>query len=234
MASGRSSPRRRPKTERRVDLRAAVLVPVLAVVAVVAAPSAFSQEDSEDAQGSELLDRFLDEVGTLTADFEQIVASANDVETQTGRLALERPSRFRWHYEEPFEQLIVADGKNLWMLDVDLEQATVTPLDDSVASSPAMLLGGDRAVREGFTVVDDYQADGLSWLRLEPQIEGTDFESVLLGFDGLTPRRLEFVNGLGQVTTITLSDVELNVELDDDLFRFDRPRGVNVLGTPAR
>ncbi|HEX6992880.1 MAG TPA: outer membrane lipoprotein chaperone LolA [Gammaproteobacteria bacterium] len=229
MASGRFSLRRRPKTER--HLRAA---PLLAAFALVVADSAFPQQETDAPTGSALLDRFLDEVTTLTADFVQTLETGDDVETQTGRLALERPSRFRWQYEEPYEQLIVADGKNLWTLDVELEQATVMPLDDKVASTPAMLLGGDRAVREGFTVVDEFQEDGLSWVKLEPQIEGTDFESVLLGFDGLAPRRLEFANSLGHVTTITLTDVELNVDLDDDLFRFDRPRGVDLIGTPAR
>lgn len=228
MASGRSLLRRRRRTDRRLHAACA-----LAAFAFIAAP-AFPQQESDSAKGSALLDRFLDEVTTLTADFVQTVQTGADVETQTGRLALERPSRFRWHYEQPFEQLIVADGKNLWTLDVELEQATVTPLDDSVASTPAMLLGGDRAVREGFTVVDEFQAEGLTWLHLEPQIEGTDFESVLLGFDGLAPRRLEFTNSLGHVTSIALSDVELNVDLDDDLFRFVRPRGVDLIGTPAR
>jgi len=223
-------PRRRRRTERRAPPAA----PFLAAFALVVAQPSVSQETADGTDGSALLDRFLDEVTTLTADFEQRVESGNDVETQTGRLALERPSRFRWHYEEPFEQLIVADGKNLWTLDVELEQATVTPLDDADASTPAMLLGGDRAVREGFTVVDRYRRDGLEWLRLEPQVETADVEWVLLGFDGLAPRRIEFVNGLGQVTTIALSNIELNPELDDDLFRFDPPRGVDLIGRPAR
>lgn len=230
MASGRSLRRRPPKTERHAALRAA---PILAAFAFVAAQPAVSQEGGDGTDGN-LLERFLDEVATLTAEFEQRVDSGIDVETQTGRLALERPSRFRWHYEEPFEQLIVADGKNLWTLDVELEQATVTPLDDTVASTPAMLLGGDRAVREGFTVVDEYRDEGLDWLRLEPRVETADVEWVLLGFDGLAPRRIEFVNGLGQVTAIALSDIELNVELDDGLFRFDLPRGVDLIGRPAR
>lgn len=228
MASGRSLLRPRRRTEPGV---ARPTVPILAAFALVFAVSAASQEE---ARSGILLDRFLDEVTTLRADFEQRVALDDDVETQSGWLALERPSRFRWHYEEPFEQLIVADGKNLWIHDVELEQASVTPLDDAVASTPAMLLSGDDAVREGFTVVDEYDDGTLSWLRLEPNVAGSEVQSVLLGFDDLVPRRLEFVNGLGQVTAIVLSNVEINVELDDGLFRFDRPRGVDLIGRPAR
>jgi len=201
------------------------------------APETDVATQSGDASASStLLDRFLDEITTLEAHFEQELWTADDqlLDRQSGSLALERPSRFRWHYVEPFEQLVVADGKNLWMHDVELDTVTVTPLDDTVASSPAMLLSGDRAVRDGFAVVDEFRSDGLSWLRLEPELEGTDFRSVLLGFDDLTPRRLELVDGLGQITRITLSDVELNAELDDRLFLFNPPRGVDVIGNPAR
>lgn len=181
------------------------------------------------------LDRFLDEVTTLEADFEQEVYTAQGqlAERQSGTFALERPSRFRWYYEEPAEQLIVADGKNLWIYDVEIETVTVTPLDDA-ASTPAMLLSGDRAVREGFSIVEELQQDGLFLVRLEPEIEGADFRSVLIGFDGVMPRRLEIVDTLGYTTRIALFDVELNGTLDADAFRFEPPRGVDVIGTAAR
>ena len=188
------------------------------------------------AHPSDLLDRFLDQVTTLEARFEQELWTADGrlLDRQSGSLALARPSKFRWHYVEPFEQLVVADGKNIWMHDVELETVTVTPLDESIASSPAMLLSGDRAVRDGFSVVEEFRSEGLSWVRLEPELEGTDFRSVLLGFDDLTPRRLELVDGLGQTTQVTLTDVELNARLDDRVFRFNPPRGADVIGTPAR
>lgn len=236
MASGRSSCLRRLAIER-VAARASLAL----LFAVLAVPlSAVSQADDADESvavlGSTVLDRFLDEVDTLEARFEQELFSADGrlAERQSGTLVLERPSRFRWHYSEPFEQLVVADGKNVWVHDVELEQVTVTPLDDSAAASPAMLLGGDRAVRESFTVVDEIADGELRSVLLEPKLEGTDFRSVLIAFDGLIPRRLQLVDGLGQVTSIELFDVELNGEVDRELFRFDPPRGADVIGKPAR
>lgn len=234
MASGRFWPRRRPPIERRGS-RLPVTIPAFGALAVgVLAMASVAAQTPPAAPSSDLLDRFLDEITTLTAEFEQELVLGDEREIELGSLAFERPSKFRWHYEQPFERLVVADGKNLWILDVELEQATVTPLADHAGSSPAMLLSGDRAIRDGFTVVDEFEAEGLAWLRLEPEIEAADFRAVLLGFDGLTPRRLELVDGLGQTTRITLSDVEVNVRLDDGLFRFRRPRGVDVIGTPAR
>lgn len=179
------------------------------------------------------LETFLDHLHTLKADFHQEVWSDKErIESASGELALERPNRFRWHYREPIEQLIVADGKRLWMYDVELEQVTVTPLDDPATSSPALLLAGDQSVRDSFTIVESFTRDGIEWVRLEPKLPETDFRSVLIGFrDGL-PVRLEMVDGLDQLTRIDLDKVELNPTLDAALFDFTPPRGVDVIGDP--
>src|SRR5690606_39514238 len=112
MASGRSSCLRRLAIE-----RAAARASLALLSAVLAVPlPAVSQDGAEQSVavlGSTVLDRFLDEVDTLEARFEQELFSADGrlAERQSGTLVLERPSRFRWHYSEPFEQLVVADGK---------------------------------------------------------------------------------------------------------------------------
>jgi len=194
-----------------------------------------AEAGAEHEGGAEALDAFLDEVTVLQADFVQETRSADGslLETSSGTLSLRRPSRFRWHESQPYELLVVADGENLWIYDVELEQATVAPLDENVASSPAMLLSGDRAVRDGFSVVDRFTRDGLEWVQLVPKLEGTDFRLVVIGFEGTSPRRLELVNSLNQITLIELSNVAVNPELDDEVFEFDPPRGVDVIGTPG-
>jgi outer membrane lipoprotein carrier protein len=230
MALGRFSRRRLRAIERSRVLAVAFVLVLAASDAAVA-----QGERAATLTGVELLDRFLDEVATLEAGFEQELSTADGrlIELQSGSLALLRPSRFRWHYLEPFEQLVIADGKNLWIYDIELEQITVTPLDDTVTSSPAMLLSGDHAVRDGFTAVEGFSADGLQFVRLEPEIDGTDFRSVLIGFHDVEPRRLELVDGLGQTTRIELFDVRLNGELEESAFRFEPPEGADVIGTPA-
>src|SRR5690606_23940389 len=158
--------------------------------------------------------------------------SADDelIETSSGSVALERPNRFRWEYESPYEQLIVADGERVWIYDVELEQVTVSPIDAGANASPALLLSGDEAVRDSFAVVATYTADGIDWVELEPELPGADFVSVTIGFDGGTPRLIELVDGLNQITRIELSEVELGAKLPAELFRFEPPSGVDVLG----
>jgi outer membrane lipoprotein carrier protein len=125
---------------------------------------------------------------------------------------------------------VVADGEHLWMYDVELAQVTVAPLDETVGSSPAMLLSGDRSVREGFDVVQTYTEDGLEWVKLAPKTAGTDFTSVLIGFSGSAPQKLELVDGLNQVTRIEFANVKVNADLADAVFEFTPPAGVDVIG----
>ena len=150
--------------------------------------------DSPDGTtGEEHLQSFLDDVQTLQAEFYQELWGADEelVEIATGSLSLRRPNHFLWSYQSPIEQLILADGESLWIYDVELAQATVTPLSDIIEATPAMLLSGDQAVRDGFEALESFAADGLSWVRLAPRIPGSDFRSVLIGFQDEQLARLE-------------------------------------------
>ena len=183
------------------------------------------------AVGFERLETFLDEVRSLTATFKQELWTENEklLQTDTGTLSLKRPNRFRWSYDAPAELVIVADGAKLWIYDKELAEVTVTPFDDSVGASPAVLLSGDRNVREDFDVVRSYTLDELDWIELEPKA-ASDFSSISIGFRGNEPRRIELVDGLGQITRVVLDDLAVNPEIADDVFHLDVPSGVDVNG----
>ncbi len=202
------------------------VVPLL----LAAAPTASAQAP---AQNAEPLDAFLDGVQSLTADFTQEIwadsAADGPSERASGTLALKRPNRFRWTYAKP-ETTVVADGTKLWIYDVELEQVTVAPFDASVGTSPAMLLSGDRSVREEFDIERRYALEGLDWVKLVPKAAGSDFKSVQIGFMGREPRRLELVDGLNQVTRIELENLVINPELPAETFELDVPPGVDVVG----
>lgn len=205
---------------------------VLASCAAAHNAAAQPAESRTAEQGLATLEAFLNEVQSLTADFKQELWTADQrlLQTETGTLSLKRPNRFRWTYVEPTELVVVANGKQLWIYDVELAQVTVSPFDDTVGASPAMLLSGGRDVREDFEVVQTYTAEALDWVKLEPRAGGSDFVSVLIGFSGTSPRRLELVDGLNQVTRIELDNLDVNRDLADDLFELDVPPGVDVIG----
>jgi outer membrane lipoprotein carrier protein len=194
-------------------------------------PAAAQSERAAAPSGFTALEAFLDGVQSLTADFKQEVWSAEQelLRSDRGSLELKRPNRFRWTYLEPTKLIVVADGSRLSIYDVDLKQVTVAPFDESVGASPATLLSGDRNVREQFEVVATYQAEGLDWVKLEP-LASSDFTSVLIGFKGAAPQRLELVDGLNEVTRVELDNLEINPQLGDEVFELDLPADVDVIG----
>lgn len=187
------------------------------------------------ADGDSLVrvEAWLKSVKTLSADFVQVVRNRDGQISSrvTGTLSLSRPDRFRWDYRDPYVQVIVADGRKLWLYDADLEQVTVRPLEAGLGSTPAMLLSGAGSVGESFSAGPVERDGDWTWCRLVPRQHGSDFESVSLGFNdrgGLVAMQL--LDKLGQSTELNFSDVAVNQKLDPALFRFSPPKGADVIG----
>src|SRR5947208_437148 len=51
------------------------------------------------------------------------------VERGSGSFTFARPGKFRWVYDKPHPQTLVADGQKLWIYDPDLQQVTVKRMD---------------------------------------------------------------------------------------------------------
>jgi outer membrane lipoprotein carrier protein len=204
-----------------VLLTVALMLPALPAVAAA------------DGDSLVRVEAWLKSVHTLSADFVQVVRNRDGQISSraTGTLSLSRPDRFRWDYRDPYVQVIVADGRKLWLYDADLEQVTVRPLEAGLGSTPAMLLSGAGSVGESFSAGPVERDGDWTWCRLVPRQHGSDFESVSLGFNdhgGLVAMQL--LDKLGQSTELNFSNVVLNQTLDPALFRFTPPKGADVIG----
>ena len=214
---------------------ALAVLPPLALSAQQATATPRPAKASNAASAAEL-ERYLAGLKSFEAQFRQTLHDSRGrvTEQADGRLYLEKPGRFRWEYREPNEQLIVSDGKNLWLFDVELEQVTVKPLDASLAMTPALLLAGQASVGESFTIEAAPAAGGMKWFALTPRRQDTDFTRLRLGFAGKDLRAMELEDKLQQRTLIVFSAVKRNPRLGSTLFAFVPPQGVDVIGTPQR
>ena len=207
------------------------LVAWLAVVlACLVAPAAPAQQTADAVARVE---SYLGSLKTLSASFSQVVRNREGqvVDRASGRLSLWRPDRFRWDYEQPYLQTIVADGKRLWLYDSDLEQVTVRALEQGLGSTPAMLLSGAGKVGDAFAAVAVERLGEWTWCRLRPRDEATDFEQVSLAFDARGElAAMELRDKLGQATVIEFGVVRRNPALDASLFNFEPPPGVDEIG----
>jgi len=188
----------------------------------------------EQSDGQALIEDFLNNITTISGRFEQQLVDADDVviETSTGTLDVRRPGQFRWSYHSPYQQLMVADGLNIWSYDVDLEQVTVKAQDAALGSTPAILLGGSSEVLDDFNYVGSFADRGTVWIRLRPKDTDNGFSMVELGFTDDKLSRMLFVDNLEQTTIVALFDVEFNEQIDDVQFAFTPPAGVDVVGKP--
>ncbi len=151
-------------------------------------------------------------------------------EDSRGSLALAVPRQFRWEYEEPFPQLIVADGNKVWIFDPDLEQVQVRPQGIEERQSPLMALVDPAELDRQFTVTDGGQSDGLAWVDLAPRGDDPPFSGARLGFSDDTLVRMDMTDSLGQRTEIRFSGWQRNPAFDAASFRFVPPPGVDVIG----
>ena len=185
------------------------------------------------------LNAFFGSKGALRADFVQRVQGATFSQPKESRgiLMMQRPGKFRWDYRAPFPQLILADGKRLWIYDQDLEQVVVKPLNAALGDTPALLLSGgnssDSTLEQQFFITElDESRDGLYWVQLLPKATESNFQEMRLGFGEKHISKMELVDGFGQRTELLFSNVEINARLPEDSFVFVPPKGVDVVGNP--
>lgn len=184
------------------------------------------------ANGNERIQQFFTDVKSLRADFEQTVTDSKRkiIQDAKGTFALQRPGKFRWDYRTPYPQLIVADGRKLWIYDADLEQVTVKPLDSVLGGTPAQLLSGARFPQQDFIVTSKGQHNGLDWIELTPKASEKDFEKVQLGFDQRDLRMMSITDNFGNTTHLKFNNLQRNTPIEAKEFVFTPPKGVDVVG----
>lgn len=198
------------------------------------APAAMATSPIVD-KGELLVDEFVGEVVTFSAEFNQALmdASGEVIERTSGTLEISRPGRFRWSYVEPYEQWLIADGTNIWSYDIDLAQVTVKPQAEALENTPALLLGGSDDALGQFEYQGYYEETATTWVKLVPKNTESGFLRVELGFVGDTLNRMVFFDNLEQTTLVQFDDVEVNAPIDASRFEFAVPADVDVVGTPA-
>jgi outer membrane lipoprotein carrier protein len=178
------------------------------------------------------LNAALRQMDNLTADFKQTLLDEdkNVVQQSRGTLALQRPGKFAWTYIEPFEQRIVADGSELWIYDVELEQVTVKPMDQGLSNAPIMILMKQADISEQFDVHEVGQRKFLYWVELVPHANDLEYTHIYIGIDGERVRAMELQDQFGQSTQIVFDNLRVGVVHDPATFTFVPPPGVDVYG----
>jgi len=184
------------------------------------------------ASAVEHLREFIQKTQTFKAAFHQKLLDKNfqDVQEASGSMMFQRPGKFRWVYEKPYQQLIVGDGSRVWFYDQDLNQVTVRQLDLAIGNSPAALLAGSSAIEKDFNLTEINIEDEIDWLEATPKHKETNFELIRMGFTKTGElREMILRDNFGQFTLLVFSEIHFNPTLAIELFQFKPPSGADVI-----
>jgi outer membrane lipoprotein carrier protein len=216
---------------------------VFLLIAFLFSGVALSQAES----GAEQLRQFVRNSKTAEGDFmqQQLRApKANEpqdkglkiVRQTQGHFVFQRPGRFIWDTQKPYEQKLIADGKQLIMWDKDLNQATFRPAGQALASTPAAILFGENSLDQHFDLIEGEERLGMRWVNLSPKKDPNaknkndlPYTKISIGMVNGLPKALELIDGLGSVVLVTLDKIQLNVNLPPNRFTFNPPAGAEVL-----
>jgi len=209
-----------------------MMIRIACLLAALLSASAFAQSDTAtepapDSDARAVLDRFAAGLETLSGRFTQITIDVDGVilEESVGELYFSAPDRFRWSYEDPFPQELVADGERLWHYDAALEQVTVRD-QPAPGESPLLVLLRPDLLDRFYQVRASLEPGVIEFV---PSSDEAEFEQARLVFVEQQPAYLEINDTFGQLTRLVLEDLVRNPALDAELFRFEPPAGADVL-----
>jgi len=197
-----------------------------------------AQADSLDS-----LAQFLKQTRSMRADFVQVVAAPakegrpSKPKTSSGSFAFVRPSVFRFDYNKPFVQNIVADGKNLWLFDADLNQVTVRNQAQALGSTPASLIASANdlaSLGKEFELQAAPSEAGVDWVVAKPKVKDSSLQQVRIGLrseDGqMVLAHLDIVDAFGTRSQMRFDKVDVNPsQLTASQFNFVPPKGADVV-----
>ena len=183
------------------------------------------------ANNIEILQNKLNILQSMSANFTQVIyVKERAVSKSYGNMALQRPLYFRWNTQKPLIQSIIADGKNIWIYDQDLEQVTVQK--QKARGTMLLFLSGNKNVMmRDFTVTIDTvdTTDTMQIFTLQAKNRNENFDKIKLIFNKIALVQIEFFDKLSQHTVIKLTKIDLNNKLTRNLFIFKPPRGVDII-----
>jgi outer membrane lipoprotein carrier protein len=141
----------------------------------------------------------------------------------------------RWEYVSPDPQIIVTDGNRLWIYRPEDNQVMV-------GTAPAFFKDGKGAgflsdmklLRAKFTVyleTKEMTADKDYHLKLFPEDQSLELASIILVVDPKTYiiKNIVTYNAYEDETRIRMTNYNFDIILDDDMFNFTIPKGVDIL-----
>jgi len=171
----------------------------------------------------------------FSANFFQVstIKAMKITDTAYGKAFFKRPDKMRWEYEKPDRQTIITDGNTLWIYRKEDNQVMIGKAPSFFGDGKGFSFLSDmKLIQNKFSIIlekktgEDYHV-----LKLFPREKTFDVSVIYLSVSKKTFEVVKIVtyNSYGDETRIELSDIQFKQKLDDSMFSFKIPQGVEVL-----
>ena len=205
-------------------------VKTLIILLLVMSKLALAQDAVNE--GVTLLDQVRENLNSLSADFSQYEINAAEVtsEKSSGKVWLKAPNQFKWEYQKPIAQLIVASGEKVWIYDEDLEQVTIKRQNNK--QNPIYVLLNKEQTEANYNIVmeqSEKSENKIKWIKLLPKIPSDEVKIVWFGVVNNNLTVLKLKDQLDNIVVFEFDKIERNPKIDKDFFEFKVPKGTDVL-----
>jgi outer membrane lipoprotein carrier protein len=175
-------------------------------------------------------------VKTITGAFRQTYRAPGIDQVESGVFKMKRPGLMRWEYQQPEEKLFITDGHEAFLYSPMDRQVTIQPFSASdMRDTPLEFLLGGADIQKSFSVSWESdikrEAEHTVMIRLTPRKSGQGYEFVVLEIDpkAFDIRRIVIREQGGNTSEFQLTNVVLNARIREKEFRFNPPKGVEVI-----
>jgi len=209
--------------------------PIIAAIILFFPGAALWSQTQNVREVARAVDEHYNHLKTFKAAFTEIYQGDGISRTESGTLWLKKPGRMRWEYRVPREKLFLIDSQNAYFYVTGDRQARRTPVKnlDDIRSPLRYLLGKTKLEKEldGLSLAPDLTPvePGDLVLRGVPKALKDRVSEVVLEISASHQIRRIVIHGLdGTTTDFRFTQMEENVPVQDGLFRFTPPPGVDV------
>ena len=180
------------------------------------------------ADGLSALNAFNVKVDHLSGRFSQIVQNNKGIKKSSGYFYLSRPKYFKWVYSVPYQQIIVGDGRSMIIYDVALKQIVKRNQTEALGASPVAVLANKNAVNQSYTLKNDGESKGISYVLATPKQQDAGYRYIRMGFRGDIPVSMDLKDSFGNTSFIQFDQLSTRT-LAKSIYSFTPPKGVDVL-----
>ena len=165
----------------------------------------------------------------FSGSFLQRTLHLDKVMTAKGRIFANRKGKFKLVYEEPLNELIISDGINLHRYDRDLEQVQIQSLEELPKGIPINFLSfTPEKLNQYFSISSCKTVRDKTNCKLYSKEEESYIKEIEMSTTGNLLQFLRYEDVLGQTVTFQFTNTS-NKQIDDNLFSFSYPAGVDII-----